>query len=251
MNSNRHDHCHRLKNAGFTLIELLVVIAIIAILAAILFPAFARARENARRTSCLSNLKQTGLGTMMYVQDYDETFPLYATTVAWLDYPFTPFQGLIHPYTKNYQIFSCPSSSSTGSILNGHYGININLFSATGMKLSSVSSTATTYMSMDAGNFYYYPNYAMTASADWSYIPGIGDAGGDCSALDSAAASIRSFVKQDCQSGRHFGGVNIAFADGHAKWLKANTVVAQARKCAEPYGCAASNSAWNPLLDNS
>lgn len=63
------------QSRGFTLIELLVVIAIIAILAAILFPVFARARENARRTSCLSNLKQMGLGMMMYVQDYDETYP--------------------------------------------------------------------------------------------------------------------------------------------------------------------------------
>src|SRR5689334_5202516 len=69
--------CNRRQAAkpGFTLIELLVVIAIIAILAAILFPVFARARENARRASCQSNLKQIGLGIMMYTQDYDETFP--------------------------------------------------------------------------------------------------------------------------------------------------------------------------------
>lgn len=63
------------KRKAFTLIELLVVIAIIAILAAILFPVFARARENARRSSCLSNLKQIGLGAMMYIQDYDERYP--------------------------------------------------------------------------------------------------------------------------------------------------------------------------------
>src|ERR1041384_5867613 len=70
-------HC---KRSGFTLIELLVVIAIIAILAAILFPVFAQARESARMSSCLSNLKQIGLGTAMYVQDYDERFP---NTIAW------------------------------------------------------------------------------------------------------------------------------------------------------------------------
>ena len=69
------------RNEGFTLIELLVVIAIIAILASILFPVFARARENARRTSCLSNLKQLGLGAMMYVQDYDESYPLAQTYI--------------------------------------------------------------------------------------------------------------------------------------------------------------------------
>ena len=68
-----------MRRKAFTLIELLVVIAIISILAAILFPVFARARESARRTSCLSNLKQIGLGIMMYVQDYDETYPRYET----------------------------------------------------------------------------------------------------------------------------------------------------------------------------
>ena len=71
------------RRSGFTLIELLVVIAIIAILAAILFPVFARARESARRTSCISNLKQLALGTMMYAQDYDETYPMsYQDAVA-------------------------------------------------------------------------------------------------------------------------------------------------------------------------
>ncbi len=83
--------------AGFTLIELLVVIAIIAILAAILFPVFARARENARKTSCLSNLKQIGLGTMMYTQDYDETFPQAAN---FIEGQWTPWFLLIDPYTK-------------------------------------------------------------------------------------------------------------------------------------------------------
>ena len=71
------------KRSGFTLIELLVVIAIIAILAAILFPVFARARENARRTSCVSNLKQIGLGIMQYTQDYDERYPLPVWQVTW------------------------------------------------------------------------------------------------------------------------------------------------------------------------
>jgi prepilin-type N-terminal cleavage/methylation domain-containing protein len=71
-------------NKAFTLIELLVVVAIIGVLAAILFPVFARARENARRSSCMSNLKQIGLGVMMYVQDYDETYPMsYDGTNAW------------------------------------------------------------------------------------------------------------------------------------------------------------------------
>src|ERR1051325_9917038 len=71
---------HGTSRFGFTLIELLVVIAIIAILAAILFPVFAQARESARMSSCLSNLKQIGTGTMMYIQDYDEKYP---NTIAW------------------------------------------------------------------------------------------------------------------------------------------------------------------------
>lgn len=90
---------------GFTLIELLVVIAIIAILAAILFPVFARAREQAKRTSCLSNLKQLALAAMMYGQDYDELLPVGATQGNPL---WNVVQGL-QPYVKNSQIFYCPS----------------------------------------------------------------------------------------------------------------------------------------------
>ena len=100
---------HRAKTA-FTLIELLVVIAIIAILAAILFPVFARARENARRSSCQSNLKQIGLGTLQYSQDYDEkVIPrrwYYATV------PVGPWQVLVQPYVKSTQLFKCPSNTA-------------------------------------------------------------------------------------------------------------------------------------------
>ncbi len=96
------------KGSGFTLIELLVVIAIIAILAAILFPVFGRARENARRSSCQSNLKQIGLGMMQYTQDHDERFPFArpidrANTVNW--------GKAIFPYVKSTQLFACPSNT--------------------------------------------------------------------------------------------------------------------------------------------
>lgn len=100
------------KSKGFTLIELLVVIAIIAILAAILFPVFGRARENARRTSCLSNIKQIGLGVMQYTQDYDERLPMrrygYDTTNGHI----FSWRRAIFPYIKSTQLFSCPSNTS-------------------------------------------------------------------------------------------------------------------------------------------
>lgn len=108
------------KKSGFTLIELLVVIAIIAILAAILFPVFARARENARRASCQSNLKQIGLGIMQYTQDYDEMM------VPCRNYQFpgsgnaqvAPWHFLVQPYVKSVQLFKCPSNTSNDALVN-------------------------------------------------------------------------------------------------------------------------------------
>jgi prepilin-type N-terminal cleavage/methylation domain-containing protein/prepilin-type processing-associated H-X9-DG protein len=122
---------------GFTLIELLVVIAIIAILAAILFPVFARAREKARQASCLSNLKQLSLAMLMYSQDYDETWPMayyfdagFANEYGWdfhIDYMSGGTAlGLIGPYTKNGQIQACPSApglAGSGRPYTG-YGYN-------------------------------------------------------------------------------------------------------------------------------
>jgi prepilin-type N-terminal cleavage/methylation domain-containing protein/prepilin-type processing-associated H-X9-DG protein len=124
---------HRCKKA-FTLIELLVVIAIIAILAAILFPVFAQARESARKTSCLSNVKEISLALTMYVQDYDERFPMWANsmttgTPGWdpvpaLGHPdpdcpdevyhYTGWDKMVQPYVKNRQIFQCPDNYGPG-----------------------------------------------------------------------------------------------------------------------------------------
>ncbi len=100
---------------GFTLIELLVVIAIIAILAAILFPVFARAREKARQASCQSNEKQLALGTLMYAQDYDERLPMRWVQFADGSRYYIP--EMIYPYIKNTQLFECPSVSTDVSLL--------------------------------------------------------------------------------------------------------------------------------------
>lgn len=114
---------HRSKRRGFTLIELLVVIAIIAILAAILFPVFAQAREAARKTSCASNQKQIGLGMKMYVQDYDEQWPPNRQTeqTSWAGIcssgggNFDNWKSLIQPYIKNYQLYKCPSNTQSNA----------------------------------------------------------------------------------------------------------------------------------------
>jgi prepilin-type N-terminal cleavage/methylation domain-containing protein/prepilin-type processing-associated H-X9-DG protein len=115
------------RNAGFTLIELLVVIAIIAILAAILFPVFAQAREKARQTACLSNMKQIGLALSMYNQDYDETMPYAFAQMPPINGGTTwniPFDMQLLPYIKNEQIFRCNSDSvgrNTPSFWDGSY----------------------------------------------------------------------------------------------------------------------------------
>jgi prepilin-type N-terminal cleavage/methylation domain-containing protein len=115
---------------GFTLIELLVVIAIIAILASILFPVFGRARENARRSSCQSNLKQIALGAKQYVQDYDERYPLTIQDTT----PGTPditkgWAVQLQPYLKSSQIFQCPSEplapANGNASVNGYGGVGL------------------------------------------------------------------------------------------------------------------------------
>ncbi|MEI6500574.1 MAG: DUF1559 domain-containing protein, partial [Armatimonadota bacterium] len=128
---------------GFTLIELLVVIAIIAILAAILFPVFAKAREKARQSSCLSNVKQIALGMMQYAQDYDERMVPAAMYYATPNY-YT-WMYLMQPYVKSSQIFTCPSSTATGwngslnTTQNTGYGLFRNL---SGVALGTIQQPA-------------------------------------------------------------------------------------------------------------
>ncbi len=136
---------------GFTLIELLVVIAIIAILAAILFPVFARARENARKSTCQSNLKQLSMAAMMYAQDYDEKIvKCYLhhptpnlTHIRWY-WQSTTNEGMLNPYIKNSQVFRCPS--------DGCYGVSQYVSqtgSSGGLTLGQITDPAGTVLFAD------------------------------------------------------------------------------------------------------
>ncbi len=187
---------------GFTLIELLVVIAIIAILAAILFPVFARAREKARQSSCLSNVKQIGVAVQMYIQDYDGAYPAYYIGPSQtMDYSWV---SLVGPYAKNQQIFLCPSDSGAArwtpgngdSVSNVSYGWNYNWISYNARNQAGGAPT------MDA-DFQYPAETVLFCDAAQHYVQGPGTASS-------------SYWPQ----GRHNEGANFGLADGHAKWYK-------------------------------
>ena len=205
---------------GFTLIELLVVIAIIAILAAILFPVFARARENARRASCQSNLKQLALGAAQYTQDYDEKFAIQRGAVG-AGGVGVGWAVLLQPYLKSTQILQCPSDSSTdptNEYTNGwsDYAYNLSLGydgGARGLALSAVTSTVLTVQFCDEGQ------NADSTSAHWSM--GCGTTSSTC-----PTAGLATFRASALQ---HLDGQNYAFTDGHVKWLKGATATQSAK----------------------
>ena len=202
---------------GFTLIELLVVIAIIAILAAILFPVFARAREKARQSSCLSNVKQLGLAVMMYTQDYDERLPLQYHNSGSLPASTLLAPGgrsvwyvYIEPYLKNREILACPSQTQeyfyvqddsasmqvTDPVLG--YGWNYNFCYVQPVKLAQISEPASVVVICEQSGALPYGRW-----------------------FNQADAGSKNFV---WDYDRHNGGANYAFCDGHSKWVSGERV---------------------------
>jgi prepilin-type N-terminal cleavage/methylation domain-containing protein/prepilin-type processing-associated H-X9-DG protein len=211
---------------AFTLIELLVVIAIIAILAAILFPVFAQAREKARQTTCLSNLKQVGLATQMYVQDNDERLFFYASTAS----PSRSHTGAVlpdadsvnpvrwwnalMPYMKSDLILVCPSdalpspSRDAGGV-ERYKRSYIAIRPAEGLSLAQIEFPVETMVVTEKWG----THADGTPIADSWIEPTEGDFGYDA-ATDRMALAAN----------RHAGGLNASFFDGHAKWLRPQTI---------------------------
>ncbi|RYX85718.1 DUF1559 domain-containing protein [bacterium] len=234
------------KKRGFTLIELLVVIAIIAILAAILFPVFARARENARRSSCQSNLKQIGLGAIQYVQDYDEQMVRVSYGVSNGDGPSDvnryKWMDAIQPYVKSTQIFDCPSNANTNTTpyLYNAPGVGNSTGGAT-TKFGSYTMSCSLPGSLNAPS-YNGGDVSSASLAEPSTTLWIADMEADGSinppfrfivatgnnlSFGNGSAG-RRLIGYSAQSGaiidRHLDTTNILFCDGHVKSMKLDAI---------------------------
>ena len=218
------------KIPAFTLIELLVVIAIIAILAAILFPVFARARENARRSSCLSNMKQIGLGVIQYTQDYDEKYPIGRDLggIGWA--------GQTLPYIKSSQIFVCPSDTKPNSA-NPQISYAYNsaivypIGSWKGPSIAAFNASSLTVLAFEVTNSTWDPNTDTVnpyspAGNGYNGVNNIREstvryATGIMSSSGSTPASLQSY---DAVTGRHLDTSNFLFVDGHVKSLRGERI---------------------------
>lgn len=225
---------------GFTLIELLVVIAIIAILAGIMFPVFGSAREKARQTKCMSNLKQIGTAVMLYVDDAHETYPparfANPSTDTWM--------SIIYPYIKNAEIFYCPSSYQNrdasaddevnlkvnGSGTKGNYSANPYLLAdrqATSESFYNVRKLARIKSASNVVMLYEASLYVM-ADDWWDYpqngywLSGAGKGTG--ANVSGAESAISGEELRDYKDGRHSEGIILCYADGHADYEKCSTV---------------------------
>jgi len=234
-----------MRRHGFTLIELLVVIAIIAILAAILFPVFARAREKARQTSCLSNIKQLGLGILMYTSDYDESYP----AVTWAQ-SYPAYNGVlgwpltVQPYLKNWQVGICPSDPDKACFSKdandefakqllqvGWPGAQLGLTSQQLAQLLPWSYAANYYLSWTslggAQNVHVpFPDAAINQPARVFLLTEYGKGSAAWTPLVYGVYYCIPGYNSGTPTGRwrnssrHNGGRNWVFCDGHAKWNK-------------------------------
>jgi prepilin-type N-terminal cleavage/methylation domain-containing protein/prepilin-type processing-associated H-X9-DG protein len=225
----------RNSKKGFTLIELLVVIAIIAILAAILFPVFAKAREKARQSSCASNEKQLGIGLLQYVQDYDEKFPTGngASGAGWAGEDYT--------YIKSTGVFKCPSAGATDTL---DYALNSNLIQS-GSAITQAAMTSpvrTVVMFETISDTSTSPSSATETQSDTGN--GIAGYGSFVSGTKYDTGELLGItIAPNASTGRHTNGTNYLLGDGHVKWFQPGQVSAGVNNSAASTGGPAGTTA--------